>query len=132
MKYLKFLVAIFMIANLALISSCSDEDDPTSAKTNTELLTQHTWKYSTGSSDNPLGAILLALFEGSEYSFKADKTYTGVLLGVPLSGDWSFNTSETALTIDDDEYTITQLDESNLKISQTDGGFTSTLEYVKK
>ena len=131
MKQIKLLIGISLIAGFALISSCS-EDDGVAAKTKTDLLTQHTWIYSTGTSSNPLAGALLAILAGSEYTFKADKTYTGTILAIPTSGDWSFESNESKLIIDDTEYDLSRLDDSTLELIQTDAGTVNTLVYVKK
>jgi hypothetical protein len=132
MKQVTRILSLLLISVVILTTSCSDDDDP-AAKSKTDLLTQHTWKFSAATSTDGLsGTIVGALLMGSEYTFKSDKTYAFLILGVSDSGAWSFNTDETKLTIDGDEYTLDKLDEAALEYSQTESGVTITYKYVKK
>lgn len=136
MKKIKSLLVLFILGSLLLFSSCSKDDDPTLTKT--QLLTQNTWKYSSGTSTNPLVQALMGLLAGTEYVFKTDKTYSVTQLGQSIaSGKWEFSSDETKIILDKgsvDESTleIVTLDGSNLEVKEVDGGFTTTIKYVKK
>lgn len=135
MKKIKSLLVLFILGSLFLFSSCSKDDDPTLTKT--QLLTQNTWKYSSGTSSDPLGQLALAFFSGAEYSFKADKTYSGLLLTLPIDGKWEFSADETKLILDkgtteEQTFEIVTLNASAFDYKIVDGSLTLTLKFVKK
>jgi hypothetical protein len=135
MKKIKLLSALFLLGSVLLISSCKKDDDP--ALTKTQLLTQNTWKYSSGTSSDPLGQLVLAFYSGAEYTYKTDKTYSYLIFTQPLSGKWEFSTDETKLitdkgTTEELTYDILKLDTSALEVKYTDSGITFTLKFVKK
>jgi len=135
MKNIKLLTSLLLLVSIFLISSCKDDDDPVLTKT--QLLTQNTWKYSSGTSSDAFAQSLLAILTGQEYTFKSDKTYSGILLGFPTSGTWDFSADESKLilekgTSDETSSEIVKLDASNLELKTVDGGVTTTLKYAKK
>lgn len=136
MKKIKSLLAFFILGSILLFSSCSkDDDDP--AITKTQLLTQNTWKYSSGTSSDPAIQVFLVLYTGQEYTFKIDKTFTGTLGGFPVSGVWEFSENEANLlldkgTSDEAEFEIAKLDATNLELKAVDAGIVTILKYTKK
>lgn len=135
MKKIKSLLVLFILGSLFLFSSCSKDDDPTLTKT--QLLTQNTWKYSSGTSTDPTAQSLLALLTGSEYIFKSDKTYTSIFFTLSTNGKWEFSTDETKLILDkgtteETSSDIVKLDGTTLELKTVDGSIVTTLTYVKK
>lgn len=118
-----------------MFSSCSKDDDPTLTKT--QLLTQNTWKYNSGTVSDPLFQLLLALYAGTEYTFKIDKTYSGTQLTLPTDGKWELSPDEKNLILDKgttEELTfeITKLDATLLEVKFTQNGLTINLKFAKK
>lgn len=135
MKKIKLLSTLLLLASVLLISSCKKDDDPVLTKT--QLLTQNTWKYSSGTSSDPAIQAILVLYNGQEYVFKIDKTFTGILGGFPVSGVWEFSENETHLilnkgTTDEVDFEITTLDATILELKIVDTGVIITLKYTKK
>ena len=131
MKGINKIITLCILVSMALIVSCED-DEESGPKSKTDLLTQFTWLYNSGTSSDPLASAFLVLLEGSEYTFNSNGTYSGLILGISGTGTWSFADSETKLNIDDEVYSLTTLNETTLEITQTDGGVTTTLKYLKK
>lgn len=136
MKKIKLVSSLFVLVSVLLISSCKKDDDPVLTKT--QLLTQNTWKYGSGNSTNPLVQALISLLTGTEYVFKADKTYSVTQLGQSIaSGKWEFSSDETKIILDkgsieESTLEIVTLDGSNLEVKEVDGSFVTTIKYVKK
>ncbi len=131
MKAVNKIISACILVSMALFVSCKDDED-SGPKSKTDLLTQFTWLYNSGTSSDPLAGAFLVLLEDSEYTFKKNGTYDGLILGISGSGTWSFADNETKLNIDDDVYTLTTLNETTLEITQTDGGITNSFNYRKK
>lgn len=142
MKQLKFISGFFALVIAFTVSSCSDDDEVTKSKA--DLLTQHGWKLSSGTSSNAnlQNEIDLVVAFQYYYIFNKDKSYT---TGIPLSSDvetgkWEFSTDETKLILDkgtSDEVTLTigKLDDSSLELTGNDPDYSNasyTLKFVKR
>jgi len=136
MKKIKLLSTLLLLTSVLLISSCKKDDDPVLTKT--QLLTQNTWKYSSGTSTNPLVQALISLLTGTEYVFMTDKTYSVTQLGQSIAnGKWEFSSDESKIILDkgsveESTLEIVTLDGSNLEVKEVDGSFVTTIKYVKK
>ncbi|HEY5826496.1 MAG TPA: hypothetical protein VIT44_19130 [Cyclobacteriaceae bacterium] len=139
MKTITRSILFVSIAALLSLSSCKDDDDP-STKSKTDLLTQNTWKYKGVLPANDLNAQFLGiLYKDSEYTFKKDKTYSSILFTIPITGKWEFAEDETQLILDKGEqeeltFKVKTLDDSNLELTSIDSNQTTaiTLQFVKK
>jgi hypothetical protein len=127
------------ILTLLILASCSKDDDP-ATKTKTDLLVQNTWKFKAALPSDDIGAQFIAAFyQNSEYTFKKDKTYTGSLLTISISGKWEFAENEAQLILDKGDtgelkFKVKTLDDSNLELTAIDPDNTTeiTYQYVKK
>lgn len=139
MKTISRSILFVSIVALLALSSCSKDDDP-ATKTKTDLLVQNTWKFKAALPTDDLGAQFVAAFyQNSEYAFKKDKTYSGTMLTLPISGKWEFAESESQLILDKGDtgemkFKIKTLDDSNLELVVIDPDNTTeiTYQYVKK
>jgi len=139
MKIFSRSILFVSIMALLALSSCKDDDDA-ATKSKTDLLVQNTWKYKAILPANDLGAQILSLFyKDSEYSFKTDKTYSGTLITLPVTGKWEFAENETQLILDkgdQDEmkFKIKTLNDSNLELTIVNPDYTTeiTVQYIKK
>lgn len=135
MKQFKIATGLFVLLIAFAATSC-DDDEVT--KTNTDLLTQHTWVIKSGTpADDAL--VKVAIEAGIEYSFKKDGTLITIdhRIDEPMTGKWEFNDDETKIISDkgtDHETTsdISKLDNANLEFISTSGERTITILFVKK
>lgn len=135
MKQFKIATGLFVLLIAFTATSC-DDDEVT--KTNTDLLTQHTWVIKSGTpADDAL--VMVAIEAGIEYSFKKDGTLITIdhRIDEPMTGKWEFNDDETKIISDkgtDHETTsdISKLDNANLEFISTSGERTITILFVKK
>ncbi len=140
MKTISRSILFVSIAALIALSSCSKDDDPTPTKSKTDLLVQNTWKYKAMLPQNDFAAQLYSiLYKDSEYTFKADKTYSSVFFTLTVPGKWEFAENDTQLILDKGEQSETKfkvktLDDSTLELTVIDPDLTSeiTVQYVKK
>lgn len=119
-----------------MISSCKKDD---LIKTRTQLLTQHTWKFTSAISSDTAVPMLLANQKGSELTFRIDMTYfTNPITGASSTfGTWEFSTDEKELftnkgTSLERVSEISKLDESSLELKETKGSVVTTFIYEKK
>lgn len=135
MKQFKIATGLFVLLIAFAATSC-DDDEVT--KTNTDLLTQHTWVIKSGTpADDAL--VKVAIEAGIEYSFKKDGTLITIdhRIDEPMTGKWEFNDDETKIISDkgtDHETTsdISKLNNANLEFISTSGERTITILFVKK
>ena len=85
---IQFILPVVLL--LGLLSCSKDKDD---AKTNSQLLTAHTWVYNKGASSNPLD------LSNDVITFKTDGTFSRIdYMGQPQSGTWQLVNNETQLS----------------------------------
>jgi hypothetical protein len=129
-KQIKWLTATLLISFLV---SCGKEDEPV-VKTKTQLLTQSSWKFqsATASGTDISNNAAIACIKDDVITFTASGTGTiteGTIVCSPTTATstmtWSFQTNETVLMMShglfpggSGTFTITELTETNLKISQ--------------
>ncbi|MEM7371638.1 MAG: hypothetical protein AAF587_23690 [Bacteroidota bacterium] len=132
------LFVIGVVSALLIFSSCKE------VLTNTELLTQHTWEFSSVEHSDPdpdLKEFYTILLTGITTKFNSDGTYfidaPDSSLADDSSGPWEFGADETTIIIDKgtaDESTSTILDltESTFSYSITDSLGTATVKWLPK
>lgn len=126
----------FIALALVFITGCGkDDDDPTPAKTKTELITQGSWKFQSASSDL-LGDIStlpqIACYTDNVMTFATDLSGTiteGTVVctsPAPATFTWAFQTNETILHLSftlfpggSPDFTIVSLNATNLVLSQS-------------
>ena len=120
---IKISALLIIIAFSFSFSSCEKDDDVTPQNVKA-LLTAKTWSFNNITHDDPAYAIGIALLEvfmeNATYTYKEDGTYSGTILGLPVTGTWSLSEDEKTLTVDDDTYTIT-ISSSSLTWKDADG-----------
>lgn len=136
MPKIKILLFFFLLGYLLLISSCKKDD---LIKTRTQLLTQHTWKFTSAISSDTAVPMLLANQKGSELTFRIDMTYfTNPITGASSTfGTWEFSTDEKELFTNkgtplERVSEISKLDESSLELKETKSSVVTTFIYEKK
>jgi hypothetical protein len=128
-------IATISLAFTLFISSCGKDDNPAPAKTNTELLTQNTWRFSTATASGiDISSQIPTCQKDNVYTFTtagtgtADEGATKCNAGDPQSNPftWNFASMESVLHISTTLFTggsndlnIVTLSETQLVLSQT-------------
>lgn len=127
-------LSLFTLAVIALFPSCQKDDNDTSGKTKTELITESNWKFSkaTSSGFNISGFLddcqkdNILRFQASS-SGTVDEGATKCDPGDPqtVSFTWNFSGDESAIHIStalfeggSNDFTLESLTESELEVSQ--------------
>lgn len=140
------LKAIVLMAIAFVAFSCGDDGDDKNSPSRTALITGTTWKFSSldfhvdGMTDEELESFetLFAIFyNGTEYSFKTDNTYTLNWAGTTIDGTWEFGDAEKKLILDKDSnesttYEIEALSSDKLTLKGDESDGVITLQFVKK
>jgi hypothetical protein len=145
--YMKTTNSLFLVIGLLLVSglvSCTKEQ---MVKSNTELLTQKSWKFVTqGLDENNNGVIeeseseMLSCLEDDQFGFNVNGTgsYTiGTLQCSPddenVTFSWRFSNNETELTILSYPEKIKKLDDNTLEIYlEQENSAGQTVKYIRK
>ena len=128
MKKQLFLSLVFILANAFIFSSCKKDDTP-APKTNTELLTQSSWKFkgaTAGGTD--ASGYLTACQKDNIYKFfvpgsgTIDEGPTKCNAGDPQTTlfTWNFAASETMIHISVAFFSNTSNDFTLLKLTETE------------
>jgi hypothetical protein len=143
-RYLNVALSLLLIASVALLSSCGD-DDP-KPKSKTELISAHVWKITKLKVDGQEGEPETC-DKDDEFTFEADGDYKEVENvkcepddAASTTGTWQFKSNETvvAVSISDSGFTITldkeivELTETTLKVRYTILGFAVEETYSPK
>jgi lipocalin-like protein len=126
---------IVILAILALVfSACKKDSDKDKPKTNTDLLTQASWKFSSASASGfgDVSSQIPDCYKDNTYTFVSDgsgNTNESTNVCSPSTAGtftWSFMNNETTLHIStplftggSSDFTIISLNETNLIVSQT-------------
>lgn len=126
-------LAISLALMLGIFTSCKED-----LKTNRELLTEPTWKFSTATGTDSLSiALSLVFLNGVTQTYAEDGTYALEIPSVSDSqtGTWELDTDDVTLTLDkgtEDESIvgISELTESILTYTETDSAGTLNLTFT--
>lgn len=108
--------------SIAFFTSC--EDGSEDIEINQTHLSGNTWTYSKVESDAPGAELIAAFFDGYEYTFYEDGTYTSydAVFEFEEEGTWDYSKDKLifdAGTEFEEVYSVTELSKNTLKLFQT-------------
>jgi hypothetical protein len=124
------LLLSFLVAVIAIGVTFSSEKEK-----NRNNLTMASWRFKSVTSKDPgTSHYLTSIYEGSEYRFADDHTFSGTFFGLPASGTWE-SANETLIinkgTNKEETYTFTISDDHGLVLEGTEKGNKVFINFVK-
>lgn len=131
MKKINYLLYLFLIVALPLLSSCDDDDDDDAEPTTEDMLTAEEWRgdqvraFGVDVTEDEDVVDLLFDFKTMRLKFNSDGTYTATYqdtdgANVTETGSWELSADETQLTfdlVDEGTVDIDLLTDSELRLT---------------
>ena len=135
MKKIFSLTILFVVSSTMMALAYFYFDGSYDSKGMASQLSGHNWRfYSLVSEDADTGHYVSTIYQGAEYNFAADNTYSGNFFGMTISGTWELDDDILILnknTSKEEAYMISSPSSKSFVIKTTEKGKEVSLQFVK-